>query len=373
MSRIIGYLIVAGITASPLRGQDVAQMQRRVDSTFREALLAQQVVRDYRAAHPPTFNFSDSIVAYDGRIKVYFDERFAPQIRAAVTEATKHLDGLGQVLARVKPMIFTVGAESSLNPQTQGYDRVQELTVKRYSAANPTNPNTTTVEGDPESIAYVLVRTVSEVIPSEAKLAQWTNGALPVAPGLDEITDWGSMRLTMVSSPSHLGRSCFFGDVRACRVFLSLDTVADPVQQMFDSAGRRLRVSYEPHRARAYSSVATDRCLAGNDEACVLVLEHIGGVRVLSSPYMRTSVVSHAIRVGGPRAAERLLTTKGTPGDALSAAARMPLDSLVMDWQRHLGEGSGRAGGNVPWTIAISSIAWVALCLFLALRGSRWR
>jgi hypothetical protein len=371
MSRLIGYIIVAGISASPLRGQDIAQMQRRVDSTFRAAVIAQKAVLDYRAAHPPLLNFSDSIIAHGGRIKVYFDSRLAEQARAGFSEADKYLSELGQALERAEPTVFSITSDSQFNQ----YGRRQAMNLQQHFAAYPNNPSKTSVDGDPESIAYAMVRSVSAAISAKSAsgISQWTNGAIPIAPGLDEKVEWATLRLGLVSSPSHLGRSCYLGDVRACRVFLGLDTVADPVHELYDTLGRQRRVSHVVGGARLYSRVATERCLGGNDDACVSVLQGLGGdIAVLSNPYMRTSVVAHALRLGGERAAERLLTTPGGPREALAAAAKMPLDSLIADWQRHLGEGS-TSGNNVPFTMALSAIGWVALCVFLALRGSRWR
>ena len=374
MSRIMGYIIVVGLAASPLRAQDVAQMERRLDSTFREAIRAQKAVLEYRAAHPPAFHFSDSIVAYGGQIKVYFDSQFAAQVRAGFTLAEKHLDELGQALNRTEPLVFSVTPDSLFNPYEQRYRRVQELNVRQHSAQYPNNPTNNSSEGDPESIAYVFIRAASAGIgaKAESKVIAWANGNIPIAPNVDEKTDWASMRLVMVSSASHLGHACYSGDIRACRIFLGLDQVADPIHELYDASGRRRIVSYELGGARLFAPIATDRCLAGNDEACVSVMRGLYNITVLSSPYMRTSLVAHALRLGGSHAAERLLLTPGEPGVALAAAAKMPLDSLVADWQSHLDEGGG-ATGNVPWTIAISSIAWVGLFVFLALRGSRWR
>lgn len=374
MSRIIGYLIVAGLTASPLGGQDLSQLQRRLDSTFREAITAQRAVLDYRAAHPPTFKFSDSIVAYGGQIKVYFDSQFAAQVRAGFKLAEKHLDELGQALNRTEPLVFSVTPDSLFNPYDQGYERVQEMNIRQHFARYPNSPTKSSSEGDPESIAYVFIRAASAGIgeKTESKVIAWANGNIPIAPDVDEKTDWASMRLVMVSSASHLGQACYSGDIRACRIFLGLDAVADPIHELYDASGRRRIVSYELGGARLFAPVATDRCLAGNDEACVSVMRGLYNITVLSSPYMRTSVIGHALRLGGSHAAERLLLAPGEPGVALAAAAKMPLDSLLADWQSHLDEGGG-AGNNVPLTIALSSIAWVALCVFLALRGSRWR
>ena len=369
-----GYLIVTALAAAPLGGQDIERMQRRVDSTFQEAARAQAAVVEYRKAHPLRLDYTDSVITANGKIRVYFDSGFARQVRAGVAEAERYLAELGGALSNAEPIIFSVVPDSAFNSYDRSYGRVRQMNVRRHYAFAPNAPQRTSVEGDPQSIAYVIVRSVAESEGHKApsRLTSWTNGTLPLAPDLDTKVDWGSMRLAIVSSPSSHGRACFLGEVQSCRIVLGLDTVPNPVQQLFDTAGRRRRVLYEVDRARSFAAVATDRCLSGNDEACIAVLNGMGGVRILSSPYIRSSLVTHALKLGGSRAAERLLTTAGTPGDALAAAAQRPLDSLIADWQRHLSERSGPTT-NLPFTIAISSIIWIGVCVFLALRSSRWR
>ena len=396
MSRALsGYIIVAGILASPLRGQDVAQMQRRVDSTFRASILAQQAVFDYRRAHPVRFDFNDSAVVAGGRVTVYFDASVAKQVRAGVAIAEPHLVEVIGALSRITPFVFSVVPDSQYNPSTRSYSQGAGLSVRQHFGSEP-KPARTSVAGDPESIAYVFLRSVANGLTakSPSHIGQWMSGTVPLAPDLDTKTDWASVRLTMVSSPSNLGRSCFEGSIPACRVFLGLDSTLENASQgaqlaeysressraidsiaiftYFDALGRRRRVLYDIDRARISSKVATDRCLGGNDEACIAVLYRMGGgVSVLSSPFIRGSVVTQAIRLGGPGSVQRLLTTEGTYAQALSATARLPVDSLIANWQSHLGERS--ATGNVPFTIAISSIIWIGICVFLALRSSRWR
>src|SRR5262249_1072298 len=107
------------------------------------------------------------------------------------------------------------------------------------------------------------------------------------------------------------------------------------------------------------------------DDACLTVLRMIH-FSALASPFVRASVVSHALTMGGPQAAERLVIASGSTRDALAAAAGQPIDSVIADWQRHLSERAGTAS-NLPLSIAISSLVWIAVCVFLSLRSSRWR
>lgn len=374
MSRsLAGYIIAAGLTAAPLGAQDLAQLGRRADSITREAAAAQAAVVAYRKANPAKYDYSDSAVFADGRVKVYFNSEYAGEARAAAAEADKQLGYLGVGLKRVQNSIFSIVPDSAFNYYDQRYGRAQALSVRQHSPGDPRNPNRTSTDADPKSIAAVIVQAVSRRVgySAAAPIGAWVSGEIPLAPEMNPKNDWAALRLSVVSSPSHTGRGCFLGDIKACRVYLGLDTVGDPIHALFDSSGRRLLVKSELSRATMASRVGTDRCLSGSDDACIAVLNLIG-MSPLSNPFERVSLVTHALNAGGPLAAERLIVTPGSARDALAAAAGVPLDSLIADWQRHLSERSGTAG-NVPLVIAISSIMWIGLCVFLALRSSRWR
>jgi hypothetical protein len=368
-----GYIIVAGICAAPVAAQDLDQMARGLDSVMREAARAQEAILAYRKSSRPALGFSDSSVIAHGKVKVYFNPEFAERARAGAAEADRQLEAIGSGMNRVGNFVFSVTADSAFNNDDRRYGRTRGVNVRRHLASDPTNPNRTSADGDAKSIASVIVGAVAQDVSFNAASAinKWVSGGLPLAPELNPKTDWGALRLEIVSSASHTGRDCFLGDVKACRLFLELDTVADPARALFDAAGRQRMVKYEGDNARRASRVATERCYDGNDEACLTVLNMIH-VSALSSPFVRASVVSHALTLGGDRAAERLVTTPGSTRDALAAAAKQPLDSIIVDWQRHLNERSGTAS-NLPFSIAISSLVWIALCVFLSLRSSRWR
>jgi hypothetical protein len=374
MSRTLaGYIIVAGLAASRVEGQELEQMARRIDSLQRQAIAAQAAVIAYRKSAPVNLGYRDSSIIAGGKVKVFFNPELAELARAASAEADAQLAHLGSAMNRVGSFVFSIATDSALNYYDTRYGRTQELSVRYHSKADPRRPNRTSTDDDPKSVAAVIVGTVSNAagMNSASVINRWASGGLPLAPGSNHKPDWGALRLEIVSSASHFGRDCFAGEIRACRLFLELDTVADPASMVFDAAGRKRMVMNESDNARRASRVATERCLGGNDDACLTVLRMIH-ISALSSPFVRASVVSHALTMGGPQAAERLVITPGSTRDAIAAAAGQPIDSVIADWQRHLNERSGTAS-NLPLSIAISSLVWIALCVFLSLRSSRWR
>lgn len=372
MSRSTGYLIVAGIVAAaPLPGQDLAQLGRRLDSTSRAAVAVRDSLVAYRKAHPPSYGqYADSIMLASGKVKLLFNEDMAQLARAGAAEAEKQLAELGVALDRVSSFVFSIAPDTAASPYETIYG--EAVSVRQHSASDPANPTRTSSPGDAKSIAMVISSAVSTVVTATAasKITNWTGGPLTLTPGLGEKIDWAALRLAVVSSPSFLGKACYLGDLGACRTFLGIDTVTDPSRMLFDSTGRRAVVKYESERYGRASRVATQRCLDGSDEACISVLE-MAGTRPLASNFERGSLVLQAVDLGGTRAVERLVVTPGSASEALAAAAGQPFDSVVASWQRHLGDRTG--GSPMPLIVAISSIVWIAVCLFLALRSSRWR
>jgi hypothetical protein len=370
MSRsLIGYVIVAGLATAPVQAQEIAQLGRRVDSVYHAAVVAREAVETYRRLHPMRFDYADSAIIARGRIRIYFDTAFSEIGHAGAAEAEKQLTDLGRAIDRLPPLVFTIVRDSAFSFYDERFGRTRGINVRQHLASSPSKPNRTSTESDPASIALVIVTAVSRAA-NGSSVSKWASGVM-VAPALVPKNDWPALRLSIVSSPSPLGRSCYLGAIPACRLFLALDSTPDPIHVLFDSVGRQKIVAYEGDRSVRASSTGTERCLSGNDDACVAVLR-IMGISPLTAPFVRQSVVTHALVVGGARAAERMVLSNDSPGEALAAAANEPLDSLIADWQRHLGERSG-ASGNLPITIAISSLLWIAVCVFLSLRSSRWR
>lgn len=372
MSSSTGYLIVAGIVAAaPLPAQELAQLGRRLDSTSRAATAVRDSLAAYRKAHPPSYGqYADSIMLASGKVKVLFNEDMAQLARAGAAEAEKQLAEVGGGLDRVGSFVFSIAPDSAASPYETIYG--DAISVRQHSANDPANPTRTSSPEDPKSIAMVIGSAVSSAVTAKAasKITHWTGGTLALTPGLGEKVDWATLRLAVVSSPSFLGKSCYLGDLRACRTFLGLDTVADPPRMLYDSTGRRIVVKSGGEFYARASRVATQRCLDGNDDACITVLE-MAGTRPVGSNFERGSLVLQAIDLGGTRAVERLVVTPGSASDALAAAAGQPFDSVLASWQRHLRDRT--SGSPMPLIVAISSIVWIAVCLFFALRSSRWR
>jgi hypothetical protein len=367
-----GYSIMFAIAATPLSAQqDLAALARRVDSSRQVAIARQQTLVTYRTLHPPHFAYDDSVVIASGKVKVFFDPISATLAKAAAAEADKHLQELGSALDQLPTFLIAVVPDSSRLAAQLG--NIGAVNVQYYASVTQRTPVRTSTEPDAKAIAYVILSTVGNFasLRLAPRVDHWLSGRIPLAPTLAAKPDWGELRLSMVSSPSRVGRSCFVGDVHACLLYLGLDSVSDPAHTLFDSTGRRLVVEYDAGRLRYASRDSYTRCVNGNDDACLAVLD-LAGVGPLSSPYVRNSLLVEALSRGGSHSLERLMASSGSPGNAIAAAANEPLDSLVAGWQRRINAGFGTSA-NVPLSIVLSSLVCIGICAFLSLRSSRWR
>ena len=351
--------------------QESHALARRLDSVTVSLEASRKALEAYRASAPRRREaWTDSAVIASGRIKVFFNENTAEHARAGAAEAESQLQELGAAVSRIAPLEFSVVADTGLTPVDPRRDMVN---VRMH--VTPTKLNRTSTRRDAKSIALVIVQRATEgiILRGGRELSQWRRSPLPLDPAERTDTDWGVLRLDVVSSTSMLGRRCHGGDIAACRRFLGLETVADPLTDYYDAEGRRALVQARRSLALRSSPTGTRRCEQGEDGACVEVLRLMTDrFDAPASAYARTTLLARALDLGGDRAAERYVSSTGSVGDALAGAAGMPLDSLLANWHRDLRDRSSPAS-NLSVPVALSSILCVGACFFLALRSSRWR
>lgn len=192
--------------------------------------------------------------------------------------------------------------------------------------------------------------------------------------------------LDLVTSPSVAATRCFEGDIARCAQILGLEPVADPWTDLFDEGGRRIWIA----RRMGYlewwgwptpetGATLFRQCVEGHADAACLELLHMDS---LPAPVPRPDVLSSRARrsllvvsrdAGGDGTFTRLLADTTAPlGSRLSAAAGMPLDSLLATWHARVRAAepeATRVGAVAGWT----SVLAVILAGALALRSTRWR
>jgi hypothetical protein len=224
------------------------------------------------------------------------------------------------------------------------------------------------------------IRRMRSVIPGD--VFAWVGGLPP----FDTVSadDWHMVSRRLRFSPSLPAQQCLDGDVRACRVVLGVDSLADPAHDAFDAEGRRVLVYYLLQRQRLSGAEARDtaamrrQCVDGRDDAAcerfvrvylVSQLGNFGG----QSP--RDSFLRF-VAVRSSRNADSALVMLSNRGlriaPRLEALGGAPFDRLVGEWQQRV---AGHNGSSASVTAGSTWAAMLFTLLFctMGVLGSRWR
>lgn len=200
----------------------------------------------------------------------------------------------------------------------------------------------------------------------------WTSNQV----ALDSLTveEWRSLRLSLVSSPAAVGRRCFEGDVEACALGLQITPALDPVREWYDERDRLRIVKNSAGFANSVDAAAAQRCIRNEDFSCISLLRRYPPERLpLPIPTgARSAIVRFALAIGGDGAVERLLAEAPSPMDRVSAAAKLPADTVLARWQDRVRNQRASSRDLTP-EIAAASLFWAVALGALSLRSSRWR
>jgi hypothetical protein len=229
-------------------------------------------------------------------------------------------------------------------------------------------------------------RRMRSILPSD--VLTWVGGLPP----FDTVSadEWQMVSRRLRFSPSLPAQQCLDGDVRACRVVLGVDSLADPAHDAFDAEGRRVLVYYLLQRQRLSGAEAHDtsamrrQCVDGRDDAAcerfvrVHLVSQLGnfGGQLPRDSFLRF------VAVHSPRNADSALAMLSNRGlgiaPRLEALGGAPFDRLVGEWQQHVAGGTEAAGGNGSSASVTTGSTWAAMLLTLlfctmGVLGSRWR
>lgn len=178
----------------------------------------------------------------------------------------------------------------------------------------------------------------------------------------------------LVTSPSPLARSCFVGDLTACRSALGLAPARDPATDWYDATGRRALVrtlNRDPHNAVWYEQCVEQAV----DVACIHILRGPDSIHT-AAPLIsgsRELLVRLALAVGGQRSFHRLLDSAGRPlVQRLETTSGISSDSLMTRWRAAVIAARPEPvmlTAGTSWVAVMWAIAFGALVL----RSSRWR
>jgi hypothetical protein len=182
---------------------------------------------------------------------------------------------------------------------------------------------------------------------------------------------WSSVRVQMVSAPASLARTCYGGDLAACKKLLGLTPTTDQLSEWYTPADRRQVVrNVMVYRDGRPATPDVKSCLDGSDADCVTVIRknNLGWGEGAG----RSSLVRQAVTMGGKGALERLVTTPGTPADRLSAAATAPIDNVVEAWRKNVHD-VRVPSDTMSNGMALMSAVWILAFAGVSMRSPRWR
>jgi hypothetical protein len=373
MSRTLtGFVIVAGLLPAALAGQDARLMRERVAREAEAARAAALVVQEIRTAFQRRARTAtDTIMIAGGNIAVVSHADVAPLARAAAAQADSVLGQIVPLLSPVKGTVVYLENDSS----SVYSDEKKPIIAMQYDAPPHRSPSRMESGVDAEQIARLIEGTATSRALNAAKLPiyKWRQGNYPLRKEDAREPSWDEVRFEIIDSPSLLGARCYRGDVVSCSMLLGLTPVEDPVMAWYDSSARLNRVKDRRGQALRTDRQLTEACERGDDAACGRLLNAMNEFQnPPGGDLSHDALMWEALRIGGDSAVVRLLTSGAMPAEAIAAAARVPADSVVRAWQRHVREGS-LGSNDLTLALVIVSIGWVALLLFLTTRISRWR
>lgn len=228
-------------------------------------------------------------------------------------------------------------------------------------------------------VLSVLERAAAAQLP--APIERWLEGRMPLRPTTADF--WPELYRSLATAGASSVRRCVAGGRPACRLALALDSLpGDRVAAWYSEADypALARVSGDPTiRSRTFRSLSADEqedcTVRGQIDLCRRMLSQLPAESFfIPMPISaRASLARLALETGGPGAVERMRANGGTSvGTQLSAAAGLPVDSLVGIWQRRVI--ASRPGSPLPnATFVLASMACIVVCGAWAARGQPWK
>ena len=205
----------------------------------------------------------------------------------------------------------------------------------------------------------------------DPQLNGWLSQAITLRPATFAPPD---LYEDLVTSSSPLARSCYVGDLSACRSALGLAPALDAATEWYDAPGRRAVVRNLRRDPR--NPVWYEQCVEqAVDAACIHILRGPDSIHTTAplSSGSRELLVRLALALGGPAAFHRLLGSAGRPlRQRLEITSGVSSDSLLARWH-------ATVLANRPEPVMLTAgTGWVALAWAIALgtlvlRSSRWR
>jgi hypothetical protein len=365
--RLFALGIVIAAAATRADAQDLQTLARKADAAaaLRDSAVNRSVVVHSEATAARNAIYTDTVFLAGRSVEVLASRDIAALVRAGADSAELFLrDRLGDRMSSVPMSVYTARTDTIGRAAWQV--RLSRLRSGREGQAHYLNR-------DAGEIARAIEANVQQsLIDLREPIALWLMTPIPLDTTADEA--WRSVRLHLATSPTTIAPRCYRGDIVACKAFLGLTVEADPALAWYDSAARRSIVQ-STAKTGALDAAASARCVAGNDIDCgALMRSSVALTQWVDAPAYpldRAALLDVAFRAGGQGSLGELLAHDTLPV-GLAAASKIPVDSVVARWQRHVHDAAVRSEAFTPG-IALLSVGWILALGGLSTRSSRWR
>jgi len=352
------------LVATPIECQTAAEYQVRVDSLRDE--WQQRRSEFHSLASALLSDGIDTIKA--GPFTILTDEPIADVMKQAVPlawEAVRETLRSDSMLAAARPIYFPTGGS-------------RPISSSPAVAAGPWIGDSADVEDVVNRIILTVGSEVGTLLDDGTRL--WL-GANIMSPTVARRSGWSgsylpSVYVELATSGSAVGRTCFAGDLTACRAALELDPVSDPIAEWYDTQDLR-RFIERAGMSRGWGSTEEwIPCVQESDDtACDRLFRARleGSVLHPVSPMAHQTLAATALQMGGDGAYGRMVQTVApTVADWIAAAAAAPADSVVARWYSNV-----MAARPAPTTLTAatgwSALVWIVVLAAIATRSTRWR
>ncbi len=352
-SRGCGIVIATILAAPPLVGQTASELRARADSLAHEWRQA-NALADLQDTLRLLARRSGQDTITVGALTILANPSPLP-LRDAAAEAWPVIERLYgpavQAIAARPIVIQAVDPDTALDrpPVSEGLQVPWDMSVGDLTR---------------------LLQSSVDIGPVDTGLREWLGGSLLLRG--DAVRRRAQVYVQLVTAPSTAVRRCFLGAVAACRDALSLSDAPDMLTRWYDPAERRALAT----RMFLYRSAATQArvrsCSAGNDSACIELLESRNVARPLDYN-ARFTLVELALQLGGRDAILRLLDAEPRHVvDRLAAVAGVGVDSLVARWLGQIRR-ARPVPADIPPLGTWVALGWIGVFAAFGLGSSRWR
>ena len=359
-------VFLAAVMALPgsLHSQSTADLEAEVRRLEAEVILARQEEDSLQAARELS-EMTRFVRVEAGGLRVFTVAELREQVEAAGGMAWAVLREIYQDSVAVPLRAFPISI--LLRPKEDSIAR---------QVWYPSGTRLVFVTGDDDARA-VAIRLLAQVIQElwlhqDEELRTWLKSPPGVTTDLSPA--FSNAYLDLATSASPVAQRCL-RNVRECLEALGLARPADPAREWYNPAGRRrLVLQLAQFFQVGESRPAFDRCVLGQDQACLTLLRGVPDLIPGSLlPPTRLTFLRVALENGGANSYPVLLASRG--GSMLSRlqeASDGSVERSVAEWHRQV-----VAARPHPTSMAhgqtFAALGWSALLLGFALRSSRWR